>query len=97
MAEKPAWLANLSEQAHQELTEDLGEVVLDRVAARFEATLSGRKARKFNAGWRAADAKSLQALERFISDHPEVVEEEGKRIMTQAADTHADVMKRLGY
>lgn len=90
-------LAHLSDQEKEKMQEQLGGVVLERVLNRGEALLKRRDRKAFNRLRRTDSAGAYEMLERNLPTFSAIVQEEANRIRADMTDTHAAVMKKLGY
>lgn len=94
---KQLGLSKLSDKDKLKLTEDLGGIVMSRVAARLEAILTTEQALEFETLLHTDEAKGFYYLETIVPNYPEIVSEEIEALRDDMKYTHAVVMKKLGY
>jgi hypothetical protein len=94
---KQLGLQNLSDEDKLKMSEGLGEVVLNRVADRLEAILTPEQAVEFDTLLQTDEAAAFSLLEKYVPEYPEIVAEEMEIVRSDMINTHAAVMKKLGY
>jgi hypothetical protein len=88
-------LEKLSDQEKLNLSEDLGGVALDRIAARFEEILTPEQALEFERLLKTDESKAFALLETFIPDYASIARDEIETLQAEIVDTHTAVMKKL--
>ncbi len=94
---KQLGLEKLSDEEKLKLSEDLGEVALNRIADRLEAILTPEQASEFESMLQTDEAAAFQLLEKFVPNYQSIVEEEIVSLRQELVDTQAQVMKKLKH
>lgn len=94
---KQLGLDKLSDQTKSDLSEELGQVALDRIASRLEALLTPEQADQFEAALQADEVKAFELLRQFVPEYPQIVQQEIAALRDDMTDSQADIMKKMGY
>lgn len=93
---KQLGLDGLSDEAKAGLSEDLGEVAMNRIADRLESLLTPEQAAEFEAELKTDEATAYALLKGYIPDYQSIIREELEQLRAEVIGTHDDVMKKLG-
>lgn len=88
-------LQKLSDQDKLDLSEDLGEIALDRIAVRIESLLTPEQIAEFEKTLETDETAAFELLKQFVPDYPTIAREEIDQLRAEIVHTHAAVMKKL--
>ncbi|HEV2973705.1 MAG TPA: hypothetical protein VGX69_01755 [Solirubrobacteraceae bacterium] len=86
----------LSDDEKQEMSEQLGEVVLAQIEHRCKPLLSRKHRKAYEKLARTDAVAAFQLLEQCIPNFAAIAQEETARVRRETVDTHAAVMRKLG-
>ncbi len=88
-------MTNLSHEEKAKMSEDLGEVIMGRVATRMEAILTPEQAEEFEVLLQKDEATAFERLKQFVPNYDEIVQEEVDYMRIDMLETQAEVVERL--
>lgn len=92
---KQLGLENITAQEKLQLTEELGDVALNRFAARLESMLTDEQIVEFEALMQTDESAAFDLLEKFVPNYKQIVQEEIGLLRNDMLSTHAAVMEKL--
>jgi hypothetical protein len=93
---KALGLDHLSDQAKQEMTEQIGETVFNGVVQRSIPLLSRKQKKAYEKLARTDEAEAYALLQRCLPSLSTIEREETQRVTSELVEMQAEVMKKLG-
>lgn len=92
---KQLGLQKLSKSSKNELSEQLGQVAMDRIAARLEAILTPEQAEEFESVLQRDEDEAFALLAQFVPEYPAIVIEEVTGVQNETVAMHDSIMQRF--
>ena len=94
---KQLGLNSLSKKHKVELTKELSEVVLARVATRIEGMLSNEQIKIMSKAMESNKNGGADLIYQYIPNFDEIIQEEANLVRQETLKMHAQVMKEFDF